>query len=201
MSAPGPKFAPAAIGAIVMFAALTASAMPILQDYYNDHPQSLPQNRDECVICHVNADGSGKLTAFGKKYERAGLEFTASLVASYPNLFDVDGSGVALAQQQEESGDSGLVVPGNEVVPFEARAYYLEECTECHGKYGEGDPFQGVPAFADHQWIADRGSLPDEMVIIILEGKDKMKGHAGKINDEDAYELYALIMKIAEKYV
>jgi len=200
MAGPGPKLAAVVIGAALMCVALTAGAMPILQDYYNDHPQSLPQHRDECVVCHVNADGSGKLTAFGNKYDRAGLEFTDSLVAAYPNLFDVDGSGAALTAQQE-TGDAGFVVPGNEAVPFDARAYYLEECTECHGKYGEGDPFQGVPAFADNQWIADRGSLPGEMVRIILEGKDKMKGHAGKIQDEDALELYDLIMKIAEKYV
>ncbi len=84
----------AATLAIVLALALPASSMPRLMDLYNAHPKSLAQNREKCVICHTNQDGSGKLTAFGHKYEQTGLEFTAALVKEYPNLFDVNSAAV-----------------------------------------------------------------------------------------------------------
>ena len=80
----------AATLAIVVALALPASSMPRLMDLYNAHPKARAQNREKCVICHTNQDGSGKLTAFGHKYEQAGLEFTDPLVKEYPNLFDVN---------------------------------------------------------------------------------------------------------------
>jgi cytochrome c553 len=190
-------------GLLTLLAISVASSMPILMDHYNEHPQMRPEYRDECVLCHVNADGSGKLTAFGKKYDRADLELTAELIREYPNLFLVDG---AVAEgnpsvtniQPGNPGDSGFVVPGNE--PFDAKKYYLSECKECHGKYGDGDPFQGVPAFATAKWIAERSHLTDELLRILLYGKDKMKGQAGKISEDEARELLALVRAIAEKY-
>jgi mono/diheme cytochrome c family protein len=190
-------------GLLTLLLISVASSMPILMDHYNEHPQMRPEYRDECVLCHVNADGSGKLTAFGKKYDRADLELTAELIREYPNLFLVDG---ALATgnpsvtsvQGEDAGDSSVVVPGNE--PFDPKKYYLSECKECHGKYGDGDPFQGVPAFATAKWIAERSHLTDELLRILLYGKDKMKGQAGKISGDEARELLTLVRAIAEKY-
>lgn len=179
-------------------AASVASAMPILMDRYNNHPLSRPANRGQCVICHVHADGSGELTAFGKKYDRADLEFTPELMGEYPNLFLVEGAPAATAAEPSAAPGPAVVVPGNE--PFDARQYYLAECTECHGKYGDGDPFQGVPAFATQKWIAERSGRTEELVDIILNGKDKMIGHIGKITESDARELLELIRKIAEKY-
>jgi cytochrome c5 len=190
-------------GLSIILVISVASSMPILMDHYNEHPQMRPEYRDECVLCHVNADGSGKLTAFGKKYDRANLELTPELIREYPNLFLVDGSVAedsprVASVQAESAGESSIVVPGNE--PFDAKKYYLSECKECHGKYGDGDPFQGVPAFATERWIAERSHLTDELLRILLYGKDKMKGQAGKISEDEARELLALVRAIAEKY-
>ena len=175
-----------------------AGAMPLLMDHYNDHPQMLPKHRDQCVICHVYEDGSGPLTAFGKKYDREDLAFTSSLIREYPNLFRVEGSTLAETASAAADDAPSTAVPGNE--PFDARRYYLAECKECHGKYGDGDPFQGVPAFATEKWLAERSSDTVGLVDIILNGKDKMIGQAGKITREDAVELLELIRLIAEKY-
>lgn len=181
-----------------------ASSMPRLMDLYNDHPRSLAQNREKCVICHTNADGSGKLSAFGRKYEEAGLEFTDALLKEYPNLFSA-GSGAP-------SSSPGASANENPAPPSETRAadappaprwtaaaYFRAECQNCHGKLGDGDPLQGVPAWATKTWLETRSSQKSELVNIILKGKDKMIGHAGKITEAQAIELYLLIVEIAKK--
>lgn len=184
--------------ATLVFAAAAsfASAMPILMDQYNANPLSRPSTHGQCVVCHVAADGSGELTAFGKKFDRADFEFTPELMREYPNLFLVEGAPESL--EPGAASEASVAVPGNE--PFDPRKYYLSECTECHGKYGDGDPFQGVPAFATKKWIDERSGNTEELVHIILYGKDKMIGHIGKITEDDARELLGLIRKIAEKY-
>lgn len=181
-----------------------ASSMPRLMDLYNAHPRSLAQNREKCVICHTNADGSGKLSAFGHKYEDAGLEFTEGLLKEYPNLF----SGVS-GTSSSSAGTSGITNPGPpseskaaEVPPapaWTAAAYFRAECQNCHGKLGDGDPLQGVPAWATKKWLDTRSPQKTELVDIILKGKDKMIGHAGKITEAQAIELYVLIVEIAKK--
>lgn len=188
------------VGPIFCLAISVASSMPILQDRYNEHPQARPENIDDCVICHVNADGSGPLSPFGKRYDRVGLEFTPALIAEYPNYFLVNGAPAEANSDTEAAAGGSLaaLVPGNE--PFDVKAYYLGECKECHGKYGDGDPFQGVPAFATQKWIAERSEDTDELLNIILNGKDKMKGQAGKISASEAEELLELIRQIAQKY-
>ena len=190
-----PRWIPIAL--LFLTAATMATAMPILMDRFDEHPQARQEQRGRCVICHVNADGSGALTAFGKKYDRTDLKFTDSLIREYPNLFLVDGVAVGSAELTT-GGTASVVVPGNE--PFDVRKYYLAECTECHGKYGDGDPFKGVTAFSTAKWIAERADLTEELVEIILYGKDDMIGHAGKISDDDAHELVELIRAIAAKY-
>lgn len=189
--------------ALLAALALPASSMPRLMDLYNAHPRALAQNREKCVICHTNQDGSGKLTAFGHKYEQAGLEFTEPLVKEYPNLFDVSGA---------SSGSSAGSSPGNPGPPSEsqaqaapaapawtAAAYFRAECQNCHGKLGDGDPLQGVPAWATRKWLETRSTQKAELVNIILKGKEKMIGHAGKITEAQAVELYVLIVEIAKK--
>jgi len=176
-----------------------AYSMPILQDRYNDHPLALTQNKDNCRVCHVYEDGSGPLSAFGKKYDRAGLEFTTDLIALYPNIFDVDGSSAeATPANASALTPVQTAVPGNE--PFDAAKYYLAECKECHGKYGDGDPFQGVPAFATTKWLDDRSHQVEELLNIIMVGKDDMIGQAGKINEDEGRELLDIVLKIARKY-
>ncbi len=64
-----------------------ARSMPILMDDYAEHPLSVPKYRTQCVICHVHEDGSGALTAFGKKYDRVDFELTSELIREYGNLF------------------------------------------------------------------------------------------------------------------
>jgi hypothetical protein len=184
---------------LASFAFSVAWSMPILMDRYNEHPRSVAQNRDKCTICHVHSDGSGPLTAFGNKFDRAGLRYTEELMLEYPNLFTgADGSSPASAA----TGDSAptIVVPGNEAKPFDVKQYFLDECRECHGKYGDGDPLQGVPAWADRQWVAERSAKTDELLSIILDGKDKMIGHRGKITEANARELLDLVIKIANTY-
>ena len=84
--------------------------------------------------------------------------------------------------------------------PFDARRYYREECRECHGKYGDGDPFQGVPAWATKEWLETRSGQTEVLLDIILNGKDKMIGHAGKITEAEARELLEGVLAIARKY-
>lgn len=88
-------------------------------------------------------------------------------------------------------------MPGNE--PFSVKGYYREECKNCHGKYGDGDPFQGVPTWATGKWVAERAPQYDELLNIILNGKDKMIGHAGKVSESEARELLDLVILIAKK--
>ena len=177
--------------------------MPRLMDLYNAHPRALAQNKDKCVVCHTNADGSGKLSTFGEKYEHESLEFTESLLKEYPNLFSAAGS--ANAPNGAASTTSNPAPPSETKTQAEAApawtvaAYYRAECTKCHGKLGDGDPLQGVPAWATKQWLATRSTQKAELVDIILKGKDKMIGHAGKITEAQAVELYLLILEIAKK--
>ncbi|MBT3180805.1 MAG: cytochrome c [Candidatus Marinimicrobia bacterium] len=188
------------LAGIFIFSIMIANSMPILMDDYNDHPLSIPQYKDDCLVCHVRVDGSGPLSGFGEKYDRANLEFTDDLVKAYPNLFNVAGlSEKELASAfLEKDNKEETIVPGNE--PFDLKTYYREECKNCHGKYGDGDPFQGVPAWANKKWINERAPKYDELLNIILDGKDKMIGHAGKITKNEAKELLDLVIKIAKKY-
>lgn len=197
------RFLIGAATAALLSAAPVAGSMPRLMDLYNAHPRALAQNRDKCVVCHTNADGSGRLSTFGEKYEHAGLEFTEALIKEYPNLFAGSGSAAG--------GGAGSQAPVNPGPPSEAKgaaeaapawsvaAYYRAECTKCHGKLGDGDPLQGVPAWATKQWLATRAPLKAELVNIILNGKEKMIGHAGKITEAQAVELYVYLVEIARK--
>ena len=177
--------------------------MPRLMDLYNAHPRALAANRDKCVVCHTTANGSGKLTAFGEKYEHAGLEFTEGLIKEYPNLFAAAGSSGASSEGSQAPANPGppseTKGPAETAAPWSVAAYYRAECTKCHGKLGDGDPLQGVPAWATKQWLATRSGLKAELVDIILKGKEKMIGHAGKITEPQAVELYLLIVEIAKK--
>ncbi len=185
---------------IVICTVIVAKSMPILMDDYNDHPLSLPQYRDDCLVCHVQVDGSGPLSGFGEKYDRANLELSDAIVLQYPNLFNVEGKSITELARLEESTDKIIAdVPGNK--PFNLKTYYREECKNCHGKYGDGDPFQGVPAWANKKWINERAPKYDELLKIILLGKDKMIGHAGKISESEAKELLDLVIIIAKKNV
>jgi mono/diheme cytochrome c family protein len=181
---------------------LPALSMPRLMDLYNAHPRAVAQHKDKCVLCHTNANGSGKLTAFGEKYEHAGLEFTEALIKEYPNLFS---AGSASSSEGAPAASSNPAPPSESKAqdeaapPWSVAAYYRAECTKCHGKLGDGDPLQGVPAWATKQWLATRSGLKTELVDIILKGKDKMIGHAGKITEPQAVELYLLIVEIAKK--
>jgi mono/diheme cytochrome c family protein len=180
-----------------------AASMPRLMDLYNAHPRAIAANRDKCVVCHTNANGSGKLTAFGEKYEHAGLEFTESLIKEYPNLFVAAGAssaGEGTSQIPVNPGPPSETKGPAEAAPaWTAAAYFRAECQKCHGKLGDGDPLQGVPAWATKQWLATRSTQKAELVNIILNGKDKMIGHAGKITPAQAEELYLLILEIARK--
>ncbi len=184
--------------------ALPAASMPRLMDLYNAHPRSLAQNREKCVICHTNTDGSGKLSAFGHKYEEAGLEFTEGLLKEYPNLFAAAGSSSSSAGSSSSTGNPGppsdsKAADAAPAPPWTAAAYFRAECQNCHGKLGDGDPLQGVPAWATKKWLETRSAEKAELVNIILKGKDKMIGHAGKITEAQAVELYVLILEIARK--
>ena len=185
------------IALLTFFIILSIGAsMPILMDDYNDHPNMIPKYRDKCTICHVYEDGSGPLSNFGGKYDRAGLDFSETLMNEFPNLFNINGASPKIKTTENIIGN--VSVPGNE--PFNLKKYYREECKNCQGKYGDGDPFQGVPAWANRKWINERASKYDELLGIILNGKDKMIGHAGKITVDEAKELLDLVIKIAKKY-
>jgi mono/diheme cytochrome c family protein len=194
-----------ALGAatLTFLVTIPASSMPRLMDLYNAHPRATAANRDKCVVCHTAADGSGKLTAFGEKYEHAGLEFTETLIKEYPNLFSGSGSASAANDGSQAPVNPGPPSesqgPAEAAAPWSVAAYYRAECTKCHGKLGDGDPLQGVPAWATKQWLATRSTQKAELVDIILKGKEKMIGHAGKITEAQAVELYLLIVEIAKK--
>jgi mono/diheme cytochrome c family protein len=201
----------ALLGALML--ALPALAMPRLMDLYNDHPRALPQHRDKCVICHVNADGSGRLTAFGQKYEYVGLAFSDALIAEYPNLFGASGAApaqsapAAAAATPANPAPPGAVASGPASAPASSAAgewtaarFYREECNKCHGKYADGDPLQGVPAFATRKWIQERMPQTEELFTIIMKGKDKMVGMEGKLSDEQGRQLLEYVKSIAVQY-
>lgn len=194
-----------ALGAatLTFLATLPAASMPRLMDLYNAHPRATAANRDKCVMCHTNANGSGKLTTFGEKYEHQGLEFTENLMKEYPNLFVAPGGSGSATEGAQAPANPGppseSKAPAEAAPPWTVAAYYRAECTKCHGKLGDGDPLQGVPAWATKQWLATRSTQKDELVNIILNGKDKMIGHAGKITKDQAVELYLMILDIARK--
>jgi len=191
-----------AVVAVAVCGMPAARSMPILMDAYAEHPLSVPRYRSQCMICHVHEDGSGPLTAFGTKYDRLDFEITPELIQEYGNLFRSEGAGTepASAGAQANAGavGSGVAVPGNE--PFDARRYFREECRECHGKYGDGDPFRGVPAWATREWLETRSGQTEELLDIILNGKNKMIGHAGKITEAQARELLEGVLAIAHRY-
>lgn len=196
------------VATLAFCVAPSAASMPRLMDLYNAHPRSLSQNREKCVICHLNADGSGKLTAFGHKYEQVGLEFTEGLLKEYPNLFSSgdssSNSNGAASTASSNPGPPSETKPAAGAQPegapaWTVNAYFRAECQNCHGKLGDGDPLQGVPAWATKKWLETRSAQKAELVNIILNGKDKMIGHAGKITEPQAVELYLLILEIAKK--
>ena len=137
--------------------------MPRLMDLYNAHPRSTAANRDKCVMCHTNANGSGKLTTFGEKYEHAGLEFTEALVKEYPNLFAAQGASNPVGSTAQAPSNPGppsqTKAPDEAAAPWSVAAYYRAECTKCHGKLGDGDPLQGVPAWATKCFLLTTKSL------------------------------------------
>jgi mono/diheme cytochrome c family protein len=200
------KFARRTLGALTLsaMAVLPASSMPRLMDLYNAHPRSVAQNRDKCVVCHTNGDGSGQLTAFGHKYEEDGLEFTENLMKEYPNLFRAEGASTpspgGTNSPPNPPPPSETSAPSEPAPVWSVAAYFRAECQKCHGKLGDGDPLQGVPAWATKQWLETRSAKKDELVSIILLGKEKMIGHAGKITEPQAVELYVFIVEIAKKY-
>lgn len=196
-------------GALALIALPPAASMPRLMDKYNEDPQSVAQYRDKCVICHVNANGAGALTPFGEKYDRAGLAFTPALRREFPNLFapsvgggDATPAGAVapLAPAVPVARDGGDPRPPARGGPWDPPRYYKAECAKCHGKYGDGDPLQGVPAFATKKWIEERSGKTDELLQILLKGKDKMVGQEGKITDEQARQLLDLLRSIATRY-
>ncbi len=111
-----------ALGAatLTFFAGLPAASMPRLMDLYNAHPRATVANRDKCVVCHTNANGSGRLTTFGEKYEHQGLEFTESLMNEYPNLFAAAGS--SSAGNEASNGSSNPGPPSESKAQTEAAA-------------------------------------------------------------------------------
>ena len=65
---------------------------------------------------------------------------------------------------------------------------------------GDGDPLQGVPPFASKMWIDDRSPRTDELLQILLKGKDKMVGQEGRITEEQARQLLDFVRSIAVQY-
>lgn len=185
----------AAVSALAL--AVPALAMPRLMDLYNEHPRARPQNRDKCVVCHVNADGSGEMTTFGERYEHEGLQFTEKLMAEYGNLFAPAGSSGKTDSDSAPKAAPAATAPDP---AWTAARFYKEECTKCHGKYADGDPLQGVPAFATRKWIEERLPKPDELFAIIMKGKDKMVGMEGKLSDEQGRLLLEYVKSIALQY-
>jgi len=185
------------VASVLLVSHRPAESMPCLMDLFNEHPLSLKQHHDKCVVCHVRADGSGPLTGFGERYDREGLELTSELIATYPNLFQTGAASALSEVASAETPRSEVPAPAAEP-SFDAARYYRAECKKCHGKRGDGDPFQGVPAFATKRWLAERSPNTEELLQIILKGKDKMIGHEGKITEVQAAELLGLIRTIAE---
>ncbi|MFM8395550.1 MAG: DUF5777 family beta-barrel protein [Acidobacteriota bacterium] len=66
-----------------------ARAFPdYLKSYAND-PQSRPELRAKCAVCHINPQGGGARNSFGTAFKAAGLRITPELRASFPDLFSL----------------------------------------------------------------------------------------------------------------
>ena len=115
-----PLFGVMSLLAIALGGLPEARSMPILMDDYAEHPLSVPKYRSQCVICHVHEDGSGALTAFGKKYDRVNFEFTTELVREYGNLFRSADAGPEMVSAHAEPAAT-VAVPGNEPRPSARR--------------------------------------------------------------------------------
>lgn len=57
-----------------------------LKTYAND-PQSRPELRAKCAVCHVSPQGGGARNAFGRAFESAGLRITPALRSQFSDLF------------------------------------------------------------------------------------------------------------------
>lgn len=74
-------------GLIVVAGHSVGSSFPdYLKTYAND-PQSRPELRAKCSVCHVNPQGGGARNAFGRAFANAGLRITPTLRGQFPDLF------------------------------------------------------------------------------------------------------------------
>lgn len=101
------------------------------------------------------------------------LKFALFLVPPCAGVLAAAGTGRA----QDASAAAGL---------FQAR------CARCHGADGRGgDGRSGLPDFTDGAWHRQRADA--QLVVSILEGKDRMPAFDGRISERQARDLVAFI--------
>lgn len=73
-------------------AVLTVQARPEYLKLYAADPNSLPELRNKCSVCHVRPEGGGPRNEFGKAFTAAGLQITPELRKQFPDRFRTDNS-------------------------------------------------------------------------------------------------------------
>ena len=71
-------------------------------------------------------------------------------------------------------------------------ALWSQHCASCHGKDGSGNTTMGKK-LGVKDYTKDQGFSDAEATHIIKEGKDKMKGFAGKLSDDDVKALVSYL--------
>lgn len=81
----------------VASAAVTVFGKPAFMDRYNVDPESRPDLRNKCTVCHVGR-GGGERNDFGEAFADSGFRITPKLRKQFPDMF---------VSPQNGSGNSG----------------------------------------------------------------------------------------------
>lgn len=66
---------------------ISAGARVQHQRMYDEDPQSKPEFHKQCAMCHTDEDDKGKLSDFGKAFQKAEHEFTPEIRKKFPQYF------------------------------------------------------------------------------------------------------------------
>ncbi|MBI3307780.1 MAG: IPT/TIG domain-containing protein [Candidatus Melainabacteria bacterium] len=76
---------------------------------YASHPRAIPSQKNNCAICHKNANGTGPQNAFGQAFASAGFMITNKLITDFPDLFLPDESNETVETVDEDTSQPPLI--------------------------------------------------------------------------------------------
>jgi len=93
---------------IILGRGVVRSYPDYLKVYAND-PQSRPELRTKCAVCHTSPQGGGTRNSFGNAFERAGLKITPELRGQFPDLFSGGTAQLPAVEFVEGSSSEAIV--------------------------------------------------------------------------------------------